>query len=74
MAKWYGYDCAMCHGNERQRQGRVGADMKLKISDFTDPATLKERTDGELFSSSSSEKATCRRKALASKQMNSGTW
>jgi hypothetical protein len=23
--------------------------MKLKVSDFTDPATLKARTDGELF-------------------------
>ena len=23
--------------------------MKLKISDFSDPAALKERTDGELF-------------------------
>jgi mono/diheme cytochrome c family protein len=23
--------------------------MKLKVSDFTNPATLKDRTDGELF-------------------------
>ena len=47
--KWYGYDCAMCHGKDGDGKGDVGADMKLKVSDFTDPATLKERTDGELF-------------------------
>ena len=47
--KWYGYDCAMCHGKNGDGKGDVGADMKLKVSDFTDPATLKSRTDGELF-------------------------
>jgi mono/diheme cytochrome c family protein len=47
--KWYGYDCAMCHGKDGDGKGDVGADMKLKVSDFTNPATLKERTDGELF-------------------------
>jgi mono/diheme cytochrome c family protein len=47
--KWYGYDCAMCHGKGGDGKGEVGTDMKVKVSDFTDPATLKERTDGELF-------------------------
>lgn len=47
--KWYGYDCAMCHGKDGDGKGDVAADMKLKVSDFTDPATLKDRTDGELF-------------------------
>lgn len=47
--RWYGYDCAMCHGKDGDGKGEVGADLKLKVSDFTDPATLKERTDGELF-------------------------
>jgi len=47
--KWYGYDCAMCHGTAGDGKGEVAADMKAKVSDFTDPATLKARTDGELF-------------------------
>ncbi len=47
--KWYGYDCAMCHGTDGDGKGDVAADMKLKVSDFTNPATLKDRTDGELF-------------------------
>jgi len=47
--KWYGYDCAMCHGKDGDGKGEVGADMKLKVTDFTDPATLKDMTDGELF-------------------------
>ena len=47
--KWYGYDCAMCHGAAGDGKGDVAADMKLKVGDFTDPPTLKARTDGELF-------------------------
>jgi mono/diheme cytochrome c family protein len=47
--KLYGYDCAMCHGKDGDGKGDVGADMKLKVSDFSDPATLKDITDGELF-------------------------
>jgi mono/diheme cytochrome c family protein len=47
--KYYGYDCAMCHGKDGDGKGDVSADMKAKVSDFTDPATLKDRTDGALF-------------------------
>ena len=44
--KVYGYDCAVCHGKDGDGKG----DMDMKnVSDFTDPATLKSRTDGELF-------------------------
>jgi mono/diheme cytochrome c family protein len=47
--KWWGIDCAMCHGKDGDGKGDLAADMKLKIADFTDPATLKNRTDGEIF-------------------------
>ena len=47
--KWWGLDCAMCHGKDGTGKGEVAADMKLKIVDFTDPSILKERTDGEIF-------------------------
>jgi mono/diheme cytochrome c family protein len=47
--KYYGYDCAMCRGNNGDGKGDVAIDEKLKISDFSDPATLKDKTDGELF-------------------------
>lgn len=44
--KIYGIDCAMCHGNNGDGKG----DMEMKgVPDFTDPAALKNRTDGELF-------------------------
>jgi len=39
----------MCHGDDGAGKGDVGASMNLKMQDFTDPATLKGRTDGELF-------------------------
>ena len=47
--KWWKLDCAMCHGNEGNGKGETAQDMKLTIKDFTDPATLKDRTDGEIF-------------------------
>jgi mono/diheme cytochrome c family protein len=47
--KIYGYDCAMCHGADGDGKGDLAVDMKLKLADYRDPATLKDRTDGELF-------------------------
>jgi mono/diheme cytochrome c family protein len=47
--KWWTLDCAMCHGADGNGKGETATDMKLKIVDFTDPATLKDRTDGEIF-------------------------
>jgi mono/diheme cytochrome c family protein len=45
--KIYGYDCASCHGVNGDGKTDVAKD--LKIPDLTDPARLKDRTDGELF-------------------------
>ena len=39
----------MCHGKDGDGKGDIATDMRLKVTDFTNPATLKERTDGELF-------------------------
>ena len=47
--KWWGVDCAMCHGKDGNGKTDMAADMKLKLADFTDPNSLKDRTDGELF-------------------------
>jgi len=47
--KWGNIDCAMCRGKNGNGKGDMAADMKLKIVDFTDPNTLKDRTDGEIF-------------------------
>jgi len=47
--KLYGYDCAMCHGKNGDGKGDMASDMKTPVGDFTDPATLRNATDGELF-------------------------
>jgi mono/diheme cytochrome c family protein len=47
--KKYGFDCAMCHGADGDGKGDLAVDMKLKISDYRDPASLKSATDGEMF-------------------------
>ena len=47
--KMYGYDCAMCHGPNGNGKGDMVADMKLTLKDYTDPASLKDLSDGELF-------------------------
>ncbi len=47
--KMYGYDCAMCHGANGNGKGDLAGDMKPPLKDYTDPAALKDLTDGELF-------------------------
>lgn len=45
--KIYGYDCVQCHG--ASGDGKTEAAKNIRIPDLTDPAVLKNRTDGELF-------------------------
>ena len=45
--KIYSYDCASCHGATGDGKSDVAKD--LKMPDLTDPARLKDRTDGEVF-------------------------
>ena len=47
--KMYGYDCAICHGEKGDGKGEIAADQKPPLKDWTDPAALKDTTDGELF-------------------------
>lgn len=41
--------CAMCHGEKGDGKGDLAQEMKIQPPDFTKPATLNKRTDGELF-------------------------
>jgi mono/diheme cytochrome c family protein len=47
--KYYGYDCAMCHGANGDGKGEVAVDEKLKLKDYRDPVALKDMSDGQLF-------------------------
>lgn len=47
--KMYGFDCAMCHGENGDGKGELAADLKVKPKDYTDPASLKDYTDQQLF-------------------------
>ena len=47
--KWWALDCEMCHGKNGDGKGETAKDMKLTMADFTDPATLKDHSDGEIF-------------------------
>jgi cytochrome c len=47
--KYYGYDCTMCHGQTGNGKGDV--DTGEKLPDFTNPSSLKDKSDGELFCS-----------------------
>ena len=47
--KYYGYDCAMCHGATGNGKGDV--DPGEKLPDFTNAAAMKDKSDGELFCS-----------------------
>ena len=48
--KAYGSDCAMCHGKEGAGDGDLAADMKLKLRDYRDAASLKDLSDADLYS------------------------
>ena len=45
----FGMDCAICHGANGNGKGDLVADMQLKMKDLTDPNTLKDMSDGEIF-------------------------
>jgi mono/diheme cytochrome c family protein len=45
----YGTDCEVCHGKEGDGKGELAADMKVKMRDWRDAASLEKMTDGEIF-------------------------
>jgi mono/diheme cytochrome c family protein len=47
--KQYGWDCAMCHGDNGNGKGDVAADQKLQLRDYRDPSALKSMSDGEIY-------------------------
>ena len=47
--KMYGYDCAMCHGANGNGKGDLALESKMALKDYTDPAALKDLSDGEIF-------------------------
>lgn len=47
--KVYGYDCEMCHNANGDGKSDLAKDMSLTLTDLSDPKTLGEKSDGELF-------------------------
>jgi mono/diheme cytochrome c family protein len=47
--KIYGYECALCHGEDGSGNGDLAAKMKAKMGDFRDPTALKGFTDGQIY-------------------------
>ena len=47
--KFWGYDCAMCHGADGDGKGDMAVESKFTMKDYRDPAALKDLTDGEIF-------------------------
>ncbi|HVH73094.1 MAG TPA: c-type cytochrome [Candidatus Dormibacteraeota bacterium] len=47
--KFFGYNCAMCHGKGGDGKGDLAQEMKLELRDWRDPSSIEKMTDGELF-------------------------
>jgi mono/diheme cytochrome c family protein len=47
--KFFGFDCAMCHGASGDGKGDLSASMGLKMTDWRDTSTVADLPDGELF-------------------------
>ena len=45
----YQVDCALCHGDNGNGKTDVAAGMNLTLDDWTDPKTLADKPDSELF-------------------------
>jgi cytochrome c5 len=45
----YSRDCAMCHGDNGNGQSDLAKDMQLTLKDWTDPKSLADMTDQQLF-------------------------
>ncbi|MGC2401829.1 MAG: cytochrome c [Acidobacteriaceae bacterium] len=47
--KIYGYECALCHGDDGSGNGDLASKMKTKMADLRDPTALKSYTDGQIY-------------------------
>jgi mono/diheme cytochrome c family protein len=47
--KTYGFDCALCHGEKGNGKTDLAKDMQLTLSDLTDPKSLSDKSDGDIF-------------------------
>jgi len=47
--KLWTVDCAISHGRDGAGKTEMAAEMRLKLADFADPSSLRDRTDGEFF-------------------------
>ena len=47
--KFFGFDCAMCHGVSGDGKGDLAASMSLKMNDWHDSSVLANMSDGEIF-------------------------
>ena len=45
----YARDCALCHGDNGNGKTDLAKDMQLTLLDWTDPKSLANRTDKDLF-------------------------
>jgi len=47
--EFYQIDCAMCHGDTGTGKTDLATSMNLTMDDWTNPASLADKTDGDLF-------------------------
>lgn len=47
--KFFGFDCAMCHGATGDGKGDLAPSMGLKMTDWRDTSKVADMPDGELF-------------------------
>jgi mono/diheme cytochrome c family protein len=45
----YQIDCAVCHGNNGNGKTDLATSMSLTLNDWTDPKTLADKSDADLF-------------------------
>jgi hypothetical protein len=72
--KWWALDCEMCHNKTGDGKGETAKEMKLPMMDFTNPDTLKDRTDGEVLYIIKNGHNNMPAEGPASRPKKPGTW
>jgi mono/diheme cytochrome c family protein len=49
IKKFYGYDCAMCHGTTGDGKGDAAASMNLTLKDWRNTSTVADMSDADMF-------------------------
>ena len=72
--KVYDMECRLCHGDSGESNGFLPMAVKLRLHDWRNPASLKDYTDGEIYTVIEKAETRCPLIKPRRRRMRCGTW